>query len=101
MFKVISTFIAWRLRQILLFLLRLYLQLAINYGVAYNRPFFGSDRSSRNANVRSFVCLSDEKSSTALNLHLSGSGLSQVSLRYVSGLSCLSPLDYFVGQTEP
>ena len=34
------------------------------------KVIFGSDRSSRNANVRSFVCLSDESLSRAHNLHL-------------------------------
>ena len=43
--------------------------------------FFGSVRSSRNANVRLF----DDKCSRAHNIHLSLSGQSQDSLRSVSG----------------
>ena len=41
--------------------------------------------------VRSFVRLSDEKCSRALNLHLSLSGQSQVSPRLVPGQSQVSP----------
>ena len=51
---------------------------------------FGSDRSSVNANVRPFVRLFDENLSRALNLHLSLSGQSQVSLRSVPGQSQVS-----------
>ena len=50
------------------------------------------------------VCLpvgSDEKCSRALNLHLSRSGLSQVSLRSVLGLFLSALLDYLTGQMEP
>ena len=58
---------------------------------------FGSNRSSRNANVRSF----GENLSRTLNLHLSLSGQSSISLRSVSGLSELTSsvrqsLKYFV-----
>ena len=51
---------------------------------------FGSDRSSVNANLRPFVHLFDENLSRALNLHLSLSGLSQVSPRSVLGQSQVS-----------
>ena len=55
-----------------------------------NRLFFGSIRISRNANIRLFVCLSDEKGSRALNKHLSLSGQSQDSLP-----------SFFIGKTKP
>ena len=51
------------------------------------RPLFGSVRSSRNANVRLSVCLSNESFPLAVNLHFSGSDHSQVTLRSFSGLS--------------
>ena len=57
---------------------------------SYRFSFFGSDRSPRKANVRSFVCLFDESLSRALNLHLSLSGQPQVRLRLVSGQSQVS-----------
>ena len=44
---------------------------------------FGSDRSSRSHNLSAF----SPSLSRALNLHLSGSDLAQVSLRSLSGLS--------------
>ncbi len=45
-----------------------------------HRRFLAPSRSPRNANVRLFVCSFGENLSRALNLHLSLSGQSQVSL---------------------
>ena len=45
---------------------------------------FGSDRSSRKADVHSFVCSFGSSLSRAVNLHHSGSNLQTISQEYVS-----------------
>ena len=59
----------------------------MNITTFWNIHFFGSVRSSRNANVRSF----GTNVSRALNLHLSLTGQSQISPRSVLGQSQVSP----------